>query len=306
MTCRRSAMVLGVLAFTCGMPLQAGQEGVASTKVDLTPEQMETFLLQAEIIGMRGAGNGVTNSRRATLTDGHLTHDAHVQIIDASRSLFEAGKASEVNFKDSYRFNIAAYRFARLLGLSVPVSVQRNVEGKPAAVTWWVDGVLIDEGKRVKKKISPPGPVRFSTQIQIMRIFDELIQNRDRNQGNILWTTDWTLWMIDHTRGFRLGRDLLKPDQLQRCERSLFAKLRGLTTDAVTDAVGNSLTRDEIAAVLARRDAIVRHFEKRIAERGEAAVLFDEPARAAAGRNETASFAASPSAGTSMRSRRSS
>lgn len=281
MTFPRSAMVLGVLALTCSVPAQAGQE-VVSTQVSLTPEQMETFLLQAKIIKMRGAGSGVTNSRRATLTDGRLTHDAHVQIIDEARLVFEARKASEVNFKDSYRFNIAAYRLARLLGLSVPMSVQRSVDAKPAAVTWWVDDVLIDEGARVKKKLSAPDPVRFSGQIQIMRIFDELIQNRDRNQGNILWTTDWTMWMIDHTRGFRLGHELLKPDQLQRCERSLFEKLRGLTAEAVTAAVGNNLTQYEIAAFLARRDAIVKHFEKRIAERGEAAVLFDEPRRAAA------------------------
>ena len=40
-----------------------------------------------------------------------------------------------------------------------------------------------------------------------LRIFDELIQNRDRNTGNLLWTTDWKMWMIDHTRAFRLGDD---------------------------------------------------------------------------------------------------
>ena len=38
---------------------------------------------------------------------------------------------------------------AQLLGLSVPISVQRNVEGRPAAVTWWVDDVLTDERGRV-------------------------------------------------------------------------------------------------------------------------------------------------------------
>ncbi len=26
---------------------------------------------------------------------------------------------------------------------------------------------------------------------------DELTQNRDRNQGNILWTNAWTMWLID-------------------------------------------------------------------------------------------------------------
>ena len=55
--------------------------------------------------------------------------------------------------------------------------------------------------------------MKTTKQIQIMRVFDELIQNRDRNQGNILWTNDWTMWLIDHTRAFRLGKELLKPEQ---------------------------------------------------------------------------------------------
>ena len=42
----------------------------------------------------------------------------------------------------------------------------------------------------------------LSLQLQVVRVFDELIQNRDRNQGNILWTSDWKMWLIDHTRAF--------------------------------------------------------------------------------------------------------
>ena len=45
---------------------------------------------------------------------------------------------TETNFKDSYLFNVAGYRLAHLLGLNVPVSVHRKVDGKDAAVTWWV------------------------------------------------------------------------------------------------------------------------------------------------------------------------
>jgi len=75
-----------------------------------------------------------------------MTHDAHVQAVDVARAVFQAGKASEVNFKDTYRYNIAGYRLARLIGLdSVPMSVERNVEGKVAAVTWWLDDVMMDE-----------------------------------------------------------------------------------------------------------------------------------------------------------------
>ena len=40
-----------------------------------------------------------------------------------------------------------------------------------------------------------------------MRVFDELIANTDRNQGNMLIDKQWKLWLIDHTRGFRTTSD---------------------------------------------------------------------------------------------------
>jgi hypothetical protein len=74
-----------------------------------------------------------------------------------------------------------------------------------------------------------PDPQRTQRQIHIMRVWDELIQNRDRNRGNVLWTKDWTMWLIDHTRAFRTNTALLKPDELIRIERTLFDKMKQLT-----------------------------------------------------------------------------
>ena len=183
--------------------------------------------------------------------------------------IFDVGpKHTEVNFKDTYRYNIAGYRLSQLLGLdNVPMSVERKVAGKPAAMTWWLDDVMLDEGDRQKKQTVGPNPSRTASQIHIMRVFDELIQNRDRNAGNLLWTADWTMWMIDHTRAFRLGKDLLKPQQLERVDRTLLGKMRTLTAAGLTDTMGTSLTKMEIEALLARRDAIVKLFDERIAQR---------------------------------------
>lgn len=274
---QRTAAVT-VLVMACALPARAGQTPPAAAPVVLTPAQMEEFLLHAKIIRMRPAGDGITNSRRATLSDGTLTHDAHVQAIDQSRVLFEAGKYSEVNFKDTYRYNIAAYRLARLLELdNVPMSVERSVDGRPAAVTWWIDDVMMDEGDRRKKKARDPNTARGTGYVYRYRVFDELIQNRDRNLGNLLYTADWKMWMIDHTRGFRQGRNLLNPGQLVRIERSLFEKLKTLTPESVAAAVGRSLIKEEIAAVIVRRDAIVKLFEGEMAKRSEAAVLYTMP-----------------------------
>ena len=270
----RRTLILA-LGFSLGLSaLVAGQDAVLPSST-LSPSEMETFLLKARVMDLRDAGAGVTGSQRARFSDGRLTHDVHVQSVDIARPVFEAGAKTELNFKDTYRFNIAGYRLARLIGLdTVPMSVERAINGKTAAVTWWVDDVQMDEKDRMKKKTMGPDAQRTSKQIQIMRIWDELIQNRDRNQGNILWTSDWTMWLIDHTRAFRLGKNLVKPEDLTRCDRGLLDRLRGISEQSLAEAVGDSLTKDERAAVITRRDRIVKHFDDRIAKLGEASVLF--------------------------------
>ena len=272
---RVRTLSLAVLVAAFAATAATAQTPAVPSKALLTPEEMEAFLLKARIVSTRSVSVGVTDARRATLSDGTTTHDAQIQTVDVSTPVFQAGKASEVGFKDSYRFNIAGYRLARMLGLdSVPMSVKRVVEGKTAAVTWWIDDVMMDEKARTAKNTAGPDPVRTTKQIQIMRVFDELIQNRDRNQGNLLWTTDWKMWMIDHTRAFRIGRDLLNPDRLTRVESGLLARMRGLTADGLTKTMGEFLTQTEATALLARRDRIVKHFDDRIAKLGEAAVLY--------------------------------
>jgi len=277
MDVRRRSRVLGAILLVGLAPALLAQETPAPASTPaLSPEAMEAFLLKARVSNQRDAGSGVTNSRRATLTDGQLTHDAHIQTVDVAQQVFEAGRNTELNFKDTYRYNIAGYRVAKLIGLTtVPMSVERAIDGKVAAVTWWVDDVQMDEKERMKTKSQGPDPVKTNKQIQIMRIWDELIQNRDRNQGNILWTNDWTMWLIDHTRAFRLGKDLLKPNDLTRCDRGLLTRLKGLSEESVSEAVGDSLTKEERNAVLQRRDRIVQLLEERAAKLGEAVVLFD-------------------------------
>jgi hypothetical protein len=272
----RHAATLTFLAIASSVAHPAAQNAAAPSPVALTAPQMEEFLLRAKILRTRGAGAGVTGSQRATLSDGVLTHDAQIQTIDQARTLFKPqGAAPEMNFKDSYRYNVAGYRLAVLLGLNnVPMSVERRVNGKLAAVTWWVDEVMMNERGRLKLEARGPDPERTAMQTHVMRVFDELIANRDRNMGNLVWTNDWTMWMIDHTRAFRLDADLQRPSVLLRVERTLLERMRGLTLDAVTKSVGKSLMKQEIQALLKRRDAIVTLFDAKIAERGEGPVVY--------------------------------
>ena len=270
----------GITLFTIALSLAvpAAQQAADPGAAALADEQRETFLLTARIVRMGPAGSGITESRRATLTDGTLTHDAHVQVIDQFKAVFSSPQYAEVGFRDSYRYNVAAYRLARLLGIdNVPVSVARTVDREPASLTWWIDGVMMDEAARRKRQARNPDTARGNDYQHRMRIFDELIQNRDRNLGNIVYTSDWKLWMIDHTRAFRLLRQLLQPDQLTRIERTLFENLRVMTPAALEQAMQSDLNRQERDALLARRDLIVKRFEDLIAERGESSVVYDLP-----------------------------
>jgi hypothetical protein len=286
-----AALLGAAIAWPCLAPLDAakgalseveaaqGTAAIAGTaRPVLTDAEKERFLLNADIKATIKVSKGVTKARQVRMTDGQLTHDAQVQDVDISMPFFQVDpKHTEVNFKDSYRYNIAAYRLSLLLGLdNVPMSVERVVDHKPSAVTWWLDDVAMEEGDRKKLKEQPygPNPVRTLGYLSIMRVFDELIQNRDRNLGNMLWSKDWKLWMIDHTRSFRLGKDLLNPKTLERCERTVFGKMKELNAPQLTEVMGKSLTKEEIVALLARRDVLVKLIEGRIAQFGEDKILF--------------------------------
>jgi len=268
-----------VMCASTTWPCSAQGTTTAAARPAFTAAEMENFLLHADVTATIKVSKGVTKARQVRMSDGRVTHDAQVQDVDISLPIFEVDpKHSEVNFKDSYRYNIAAYRLSVLLGLdNVPMSVERVVDHKPSAVTWWLDDVMMEEGDRLKKKSYGPTPVRTLGQLSVLRVFDELIQNRDRNAGNLLWTNDWKMWMIDHTRSFRLGKDLLNPKVIERCERTMLEKMRGLNASQLAETMGKSLTKDEIAALLARRDAIVKLLDARIAQLGEDKILFNLP-----------------------------
>lgn len=224
--------------------------------------QVEQFLKEAKVVRTRGAGKGVTGSRRATLTDGTLTHDAQIQDVDEQKAQFTAGRQSEFNFQDNWQFNIAAYRLDRLLGLNlVPPSVERRHDGKAAAFTWWVDNVMMDEGGRLKDKLNSPSPADWNEQMQLVRVFDQLIYNMDRNLGNLLIDKSWRVWAIDHTRSFRLHKSLRSPDNVTRCDRAVFEKMKQLNREVLDEALGRYLTGFQIQALLDRRDAIVSLLE---------------------------------------------
>jgi hypothetical protein len=267
----RAALLL-IAAAIAAPVFQAAQPQPAS----LTKGQIAAFLTTARVVNAKQTSTGITSPWRLTLTDGTLTHDAAFQSVDQHEPRHEfADGTTEVNFVDSYKFDLAAYRIAELVGLDemMPVTVKRTWNRNAGALSWWVS-TLMDERERLARKVQPPDADLWNKQMARMRVFTALVYDTDRNLTNVLIGDDWKLWMIDFTRGFRQQKTLVNEKDLLRCDRQLLERLKALDRADVTRAAGEYLTRFQIDSLMTRRDVIVQHFARLAAERGEASVLY--------------------------------
>jgi len=242
-------------------------------------EQMEQFLKTAKVLKIKDLSTGIAHTQRATLADDKMQHDAHIQNIDEAKAVFQGDRGTEMNFRDTWKFNVAAYRLGLILGLDmIPPSVERKIGGKDSAVTWWVDDSMM-EIDRQKKKLESPDRDAWNREMHVVRVFDQLIYNTDRNLQNLVITTDWRIWMIDHTRAFRMSHDLENSKNLSLCERRLLSKMKELDRSTLQSKLHTWVGNPEIDGLLARRDAIVNFFDKEAAAKGEAMVYYELPPR---------------------------
>jgi hypothetical protein len=266
----RKLFVAAMLSVTCTACRIQAQD------TPLTKEQIKQFLRTANVINSKPSSKGVTHPLRLTLSDGTITHDGSFQTIDVHKSemKFESG-ATELNFIDSYRFNIAAYALAELIGLDdmLPVYVERKWQGHTGSLSWWLQ-VKMDEEERVAQKLSPPNPDAWNKQMFKIRVFDELVYDTDPNLTNILIGSDWQIWRVDFTRAFRNNKDLKRPGDLVRCDRQLLDKLKTLNGDELATKTHNYLTKEQVQAVMMRRDRIVARFQDLVKTKGEMEVLY--------------------------------
>jgi hypothetical protein len=273
---RKAFSSLPLIVLACATLPFAVPAAPAGDDTQLTREQMKQFLQTAEIINSKPSANGTTHPWRLTLSNGTITHDASFQPIDIHKSemKLESGR-TEFDFTDSYRYNIAAYQLAELVGLDnmLPVYVERKWHGKSGSLSWWLP-VKMDEAQRIEKKLAVPDPEKWNNQMYRIRVFDELVYDSDPNLTNVLIGEDWTVWRVDFSRAFRKNKELRAPKNLVKCDRQLFEKLQALKADELTEKTKRYLNKDEVNAVIARRDKIVATFQTFIAQKGENAILY--------------------------------
>jgi hypothetical protein len=238
--------------------------------------EAERFLQRARITATRELGTGVTRPLRVTLEQDGVTRQALFKSIDESKQGVTkmADGSYEVDYQDSWQTEIAAYAVDRLIGLGlVPATVERRVAGRVGSLQWWVESMM-PEAERVEQNLTPPDFEAWNRVKLKLRLFDELIANADRHLNNILITSDFDLRLIDHSRSFRTNRDLKNPEQLTRFSRALLDGITRLDRDSLRRAAGRYLTAGQIDRLLQRRDAILKLAAERVAQYGEAAIIY--------------------------------
>lgn len=240
----------------------------------------EEFLTTAKIVDSKQLpmSEGVTRPWKLTLEKDGITKNAVWKDLSGIIK----------GFKESWTAEIAAYRLSRFLGLNmVPPTVEREFKGRKGSLQLWVEYWKNFEAI-TKEKLQPKGIkyTYFVRELCLQRAFDNLVSNEDRHQRNYLITDDWRMILIDHSRTFRttpkFTKNLIYDEKFKEGKnfimdtlpRKFYEAIKGLTAASIREIVGETLTDEEIASTVARKDLMIAWMEKHIKEKGEGYVLY--------------------------------
>lgn len=256
-------------AFRAGLRLLVVALLLCCFRIEASPGdgQIEEFLLHGKVVKSEEIGVGVTDSRKLLLEYRGETMSAAFKTIDIELlgTVQMEGQPPRAGFTDRAVYERAAYLVDRFLGLDmVPVTVMRTIDDQEGAVIYWIPDA-IRESERREKGMTPPDPGALEYQKELRRVFDVLIGNEDRNQGNELITpADWKLHLIDHSRAFRRSKRM--PDRFLdssfRPPPAFYERLLAVDRESMFELLDGVLDKYRIKALVVRRDRMIEKFER--------------------------------------------
>ncbi|MDJ0763510.1 MAG: metallophosphoesterase [Myxococcota bacterium] len=240
-------------------------------------QQVLTFLRTATVVKKEEIPVGITRPVKIHLKQqGVRAHAVFRTLHEKDDPHYSGGFISRgTYFRDSYLNEAAAYALSQLLGMgNIPPTVLRTIGGEEGSLQLWVEQTMTNRQRLAQHK-KPPDMNQWNCQLWDMRVFDNLINNTDRNQGNMLIDTKWRVWLIDHSRSFAQDKELPTPEKIKKCSRDLWQALLNLDETAVRARLKPYLSNREVRALLYRRERVIDKVQDLIADRGETAVLFD-------------------------------
>lgn len=258
-------------------PIFLDKEGRALPIQD--EEELLDFLHAASVTGSKTLDDGITKAIRLDLQHNDVRARAVFHHIHRNERKIKRLTNGRVRgyLRDSYTNQIAAYELGRMLEIhNIPPTNPRRFDGLKGSSQLWIENAMTEQ-QRQERGIQPPDWTLWNQLYADMRIFDNLINNIDRNTGNMLFDSQGHLWLIDHTRAFGPDKTLPNPEVITRCSNRLYEALKRLDEEQVRDKMKSMklLSAGEIRMIFHRRSELLEKIEERIRVQGEASVLFD-------------------------------
>jgi len=241
-------------------------------------QEIEDFLQTASVTASENISEGITKPIRLDLAKGDVRARAafhHIQKFETKIRRMPNGRVRGYR-RDHYTSQIAAYEIGRMLQVhNIPPTTHRQFNGLDGSAQLWIENAKTEE-MRLEEGIEPPDWTLWNQLYADMRVFDNLINNTDRNLGNMLIDSQGHLWLIDHSRSFGQDKTIPHPEAITRCSGRLYQALRDLDENQVEAVMKQKklLAPGEIKAIFRRRQELLEKIDDRIRLLGEEKVLF--------------------------------
>jgi len=218
-------------------PMRVGHESIA-----ITDEAMADILVNGNVAELSDGGNAWKLVRVTTEEQSVLAYYRE-----------QSGEERDAP-------ELAAYKLDRMLRFGmVPVTVRREIAGTQGTLQFVPVGTMT-ELERVAAGKGAGAPCPLGKQKGAMHVFDALINNSARTPSSMLYSPeDWSLVLVDHEQSF--GANLGRPAHLEDIELAVGdqwrSALSALSEDALRAELGDVLDDDRLAALAARRDALL-------------------------------------------------
>ncbi len=150
-------------------------------------KEIEGFLRTAQVTSKERIGEEINNPLKVLLEKQGVQMHAIFREVEVKKSKAQLGVGPRLGFRDDNIFECAAYELSRLLGMdNVPPTVRRRIGRRKGSMQLWIENAMTDRSRK-KNNLKAPDQRRWALEKQLMYLFDNLIFNDDRNQGNILY-----------------------------------------------------------------------------------------------------------------------
>ena len=277
MVTRNTSLAVGVCALALAVtPSARLQEADAVSALTWLGQEdaIEQYIIEADVVGVEDIGIGVTKPKVADLPPGGPVERISFKPIRPGRY---------DGYWESYLSEIAAYELDKLLQLGMtPPTVEKRIGADLGAAVMWASPTR--SFRDLGDTPSPPSTKIGWWNFQLIRakMFHNLINNEDPNLGNWLVDPAWNIILIDNSRAFTTGSDLVH--EFARVDRELWDRMLALDETALDTTLGRWLTDGEIRGILRRRDVMAETIQKMVDARGEQDVFVQYAANSTSAR----------------------